>query len=102
MYICSSIANVFASIRIKYHFGDYRKVGSMADIDPLVIEDIENGGCNIPRSTLEKLCDFYYIGGWRKSLLCTGRAKLKNGDELRIHKNKVYLNNQRVRKITFG
>lgn len=77
MYICSSIANVFASIRVKYHFGDYRKVGSMADIDPLVIEDIENGGCNIPRSTLEKLCDFYYIGGWRKSLLCTGRAKLK-------------------------
>ena len=52
MYICSSIANVFSSIRIKYHFGDYRKVGSMADIDPLVIEDIENG---LQKETFEKV-----------------------------------------------
>lgn len=97
MYISSTIAHTFAYFRLKYHFGTYKEVSSNTGIDILVLMDIESGGCHVPKSTLEKLCDYYYIRSWRKSILCTGRARLKNGDELRIRKNKFYLNNKRVR-----
>lgn len=77
MYISSTIAHTFSYFRLKYRFGTYKEVSSNTGIDILVLMDIESGGCHVPKSTLEKLCDYYYIRGWRKSILCTGRARLK-------------------------